>query len=151
MRLRRILPALAASALLAACAPTQSGPAAAGGDVQTGTVRAWLFDEASRAPQAAAVKDAITARQIRAAKPDLYGIAVGGKYTYAMLPFLWANGGDLAKQDGVKWTSTVNSDQAKAGVAQYATLLKDDICPPAQCANLTGTQSVTAFAGGKAG
>ncbi|HKN56097.1 MAG TPA: extracellular solute-binding protein [Amycolatopsis sp.] len=272
MRLRRILPALAASALLAACAPTQSGPAAAGGDEQTGTVRVWLFDEASRAPKEAAVKDAIaefkaahqgvevdvqwvpvegradkfsgafndpanapdvaefgntdvsayaatgaladltgdlsswperndlvptvletakasdkiyglpwftgvralyyrtdvfrqlglkppatlaeltdTARQIRAAKPDLYGIAVGGKYTYAMLPFLWANGGDLAKQDGVKWTSTVNSDQAKAGVTQYATLLKDDICPPAQCANLTGTQSVTAFAGGKAG
>ena len=59
MRLRRILPALAASALLAACAPTQSGPAAAGGDEQTGTVRVWLFDEANRAPKEAAVKDAI--------------------------------------------------------------------------------------------
>jgi N,N'-diacetylchitobiose transport system substrate-binding protein len=91
------------------------------------------------------------ARQIHAAKPDLYGIAVGGKYTYAMLPFLWAHGGDLAKQDGAKWTSTVNTDQARAGITEYATLLKDDICPPAQCANLTGTQSVTAFAGGKAG
>ncbi|WP_410672370.1 extracellular solute-binding protein [Amycolatopsis sp. cmx-4-68] len=91
------------------------------------------------------------ARKIRAAKPDLYGIAVGGKYTYAMLPFLWANGGELAQQNGDKWTSTVTGEQAKAGVTQYANLLKDDICPPAQCANLTGTQSVTAFAGGKAG
>ena len=91
------------------------------------------------------------ARKIRAAKPDLYGIAVGGKYTYAMLPFLWANGGELAQESGGKWQSTVTGEQAKAGVTQYANLLKDDICPPAQCANLTGTQSVTAFAGGKAG
>jgi N,N'-diacetylchitobiose transport system substrate-binding protein len=91
------------------------------------------------------------ARKIRAAKPDLYGISVGGKYTYAMLPFLWANGGELAQENGGKWTSTVTGEQAKAGVTQYANLLKDDICPPAQCANLTGTQSVTAFAGGKAG
>lgn len=91
------------------------------------------------------------ARKIRAAKPDLYGISVGGKYTYAMLPFLWANGGELAQEEGGKWKSAVTGDQAKAGVTQYANLLKDDICPPAQCANLTGTQSVTAFAGGKAG
>lgn len=91
------------------------------------------------------------ARKIRAAKPDLYGISVGGKYTYAMLPFLWANGGELAQEESGKWKSAVTGEQAKAGVTQYANLLKDDICPPAQCANLTGTQSVTAFAGGKAG
>jgi N,N'-diacetylchitobiose transport system substrate-binding protein len=36
-------------------------------------------------------------------------------------------------------------------VTAYANLIKPDICPPEQCANLTGTQSVTAFAGGKAG
>ncbi len=271
MRPRRILPVVTALALLAACAPTQSAPAGAGGDEKTGTVRVWLFDEANRAPKEAAVKDAITefkaahqgvevdvqwvpvegradkfsgafndpanapdvaefgntdvssyaatgaladltgdlgswsegkdliptvldtaksggktyglpwytgvralyyrtdvftnlgykppatlaeltevARRIRAETPDMYGISVGGKYTYAMLPFLWANGGELAKQDGMKWTSTVDSEQARAGVTAYAALLKDDICPPAACANLTGTQSVQAFAGGKA-
>lgn len=272
MRLRRTLPVVAGLALLAGCAPTQSAPAAGGGDEKTGTVRVWLFDEANRAPKEAAVKEAITefkaahsgvevdvqwvpvegradkfsgafndpanapdvaefgntdvssyaatgaladltgdlaswgegkdliptvvdtaksggktyglpwytgiralyyrtdvfaelglkppatlaeltddARKIRAAKPDLYGISVGGKYTYAMLPFLWANGGELAQESDGKWKSTVTGEQAKAGVTQYANLLKDDICPPAQCANLTGTQSVTAFAGGKAG
>ncbi|WP_326836736.1 extracellular solute-binding protein [Amycolatopsis rhabdoformis] len=275
MRVRRTFTAIsvsAALALLAACAPTQSAPAAAGGDDQTGTLRVWLFDEASRAPKEAAVKEAITefkaahagvdvdvqwvpvegradkfsgafndpsnapdvaefgntdvasyaqtgalsdlsgdisswsegkdllptvldtaksggktyglpwytgiralyyrtdvftelgleppatlaeltddARKIHAAKPDLYGISTGGKYTYALLPFVWANGGDVAKSDGGKWTSTVESAPAKAGITAYANLLKDDICPPAACANLTGTQSVTAFAGGKAG
>ncbi|MFI9504486.1 extracellular solute-binding protein [Nocardia sp. NPDC052566] len=270
--MKRALTAGAALFLLAGCAPVQSGPAGAGGDEKTGTVRVWLFDEANRAPKEAVVAEAIaeykaahanvdvdvqwvpiasradkfagafndpasapdvaefgntdlagyattgafadlgaeltawpegkglipsvldtaksggktyglpwftgiralyyrtdvftelglkppttlaeltdTARRIRAAKPDLYGIAVGGKFTYAMLPYLWANGGELAKQDGATWTSTVNSDQAKEGITRYAELIHDDICPPAQCADFTGTQSVTAFAGGKAG
>ncbi|MBB4682982.1 extracellular solute-binding protein [Amycolatopsis jiangsuensis] len=272
MRLRRSLPAFAALALLAGCAPAQSGPAGAGGDEQTGTLRVWLFDEASRAPKEAAVKEAAAefeaahsgvhvdvqwvpvegradkfsgafndpanapdlaefgntdvasyaetgalsdlsgdiaswpqgedllpsvldtakangktyglpwytgiralyyrtdvftelglkppstlaeltddARKIRAAKPELYGIATGGKYTYAMLPFVWANGGDVAAQDNGKWTSTLESGPAAEGLTGYSALLKDDICPPSACANLTGTQSVTAFAGGKAG
>ncbi|WP_020660364.1 extracellular solute-binding protein [Amycolatopsis benzoatilytica] len=272
MKLRSVLPAAAALALLASCAPAQSGPAAAGGDQTSGTLRVWLFDEANRAPKEAAVKEAITefeahhsgvrvdvqwvavedrankfsgafndpsnapdvaefgntdvasyaqtgalsdlgkdlanwsdgkdllpsvldtakadgktygipwftgiralyyrtdvfaelglkppatlaelteaAHKIRAAKPDLYGIATGGKFTYAMLPFVWANGGEIAKQDNGKWKSTMDSPQARAGVAAYANLIKDDSCPPAACANLTGTQSITAFAGGKAG
>ncbi|WP_410634444.1 extracellular solute-binding protein [Amycolatopsis sp. cmx-4-83] len=113
--------------------------------------RTDVFTELGLKPPATLAELTDTARRIRAAKPDLYGISVGGKYTYAMLPFLWANGGELAKDDGGKWKSAVTEEKAKTGVAQYASLLKDDVCPPAQCANLTGTQSVTAFAGGKAG
>jgi N,N'-diacetylchitobiose transport system substrate-binding protein len=113
--------------------------------------RTDVFTELGLKPPSTLSELTEDARKIRAAKPDLYGISVGGKYTYAMLPFLWANGGELAQESGGKWTSTVTGEQAKAGVTQYANLLKDDICPPAQCANLTGTQSVTAFAGGKAG
>lgn len=113
--------------------------------------RTDIFTELGLKPPATLAELTETARTIRAKKPELYGIAVGGKYTYAMLPFLWANGGEIAKQDGDKWKSTVDSEQAKAGVAAYANLLKADICPPEQCANLTGTQSIQAFAGGKAG
>ncbi len=113
--------------------------------------RTDVFTELGLKPPSTLAELTDDARRIRAAKPDLYGISVGGKYTYAMLPFLWANGGELAQDNGGKWKSAVTEDKAKAGVTQYANLLKDDICPPAQCANLTGTQSVTAFAGGKAG
>lgn len=257
--------------LLAGCAPVQSDPAGIGGDEQTGTVRVWLFDEATRAPKEAVINEAIaeftatrpdvrvdvqwvpvaaraekfagafndpssapdvaefgntdlasyavsgafadlttdiaawpegkdlvpsvldtaksggkiyglpwytgiralyyrtdifaelglrppstlaelaeTARRIRAAKPELYGISVGGKYTYAMLPFLWAYGGEIAEHDGTMWNSTINTDRAKEGITRYAELIQDDICPPAQCVDFTGTQSVQAFAGGKA-
>ena len=39
---------------------------------------------------------------------------------------------------------------AKAGVAKYAELIKDDICPPATCAGNGGDASVEAFRAGKA-
>ncbi|MFC9995916.1 extracellular solute-binding protein [Nocardia sp. NPDC127526] len=113
--------------------------------------RTDVFTELGLRPPATLAELADTARRIRAAKPELYGIAVGGKYTYAMLPFLWAHGGELAVNDGAGWNAAVNSDRAKEGITRYTELIRDDICPPAQCADLTGTQSVTAFAGGKAG
>jgi N,N'-diacetylchitobiose transport system substrate-binding protein len=113
--------------------------------------RTDVFTELGLTPPKTLAELAETARKIHAAKPDLYGIAVGGKYQFALLPYIWANGGEVAKQDGGKWTSTINSPQARDGLRQYAELIKDDICPPAKCAQLTGSQSVTAFAGGAAG
>ncbi|RDI63533.1 extracellular solute-binding protein [Nocardia pseudobrasiliensis] len=91
-----------------------------------------------------------TARAVHAARPDLYGIAVGAKYTYALLPFLWAHGGELATYDGTMWNAAIADLPARAGIEQYAALIHDDICPPAQCVGFTGTQAVQAFAGGKA-
>lgn len=112
--------------------------------------RTDVFTELGLEPPATLEELADTARRIRAAKPDLYGIAVGGKYQFALLPYIWANGGDVAKRDGEVWRATIDSRQARDGLRQYAELISDDICPPAQCAQLTGSQSVAAFAGGKA-
>jgi N,N'-diacetylchitobiose transport system substrate-binding protein len=91
-----------------------------------------------------------TARAIRAARPDLYGISVGGKYLFALLPFIWAHGGDIAEPNGETWSATIDSPPARTGFARYTELIARDICPPEQCAQLTGSQSVAAFAGGKA-
>lgn len=113
--------------------------------------RTDVFQELGLQPPKSLAELTETARRIRAAKPDLYGIAVGGKYLYGALPYVWANGGDVAKQDGDKWTAAINSQQSRDGLRQFAELIKDDICPPAACAQFTGTQSVAAFAGGKAG
>jgi N,N'-diacetylchitobiose transport system substrate-binding protein len=113
--------------------------------------RTDVFDELKLKPPKTLKELTETARKIRTAKPDLYGIAVGGKYQFALLPYIWANGGDVAEQNGDTWKSTIDSKESKAGLSQYAELLKDDICPPAACAQLTGSQSVAAFAGGKAG
>ncbi|MFJ8041699.1 extracellular solute-binding protein [Kitasatospora sp. NPDC096147] len=91
------------------------------------------------------------ATKVRAAKPDLLGIAVGGKYTFGALPFVWAGGGDLAAKQGAKYAAAVNSDASKAGVKAYTDLFTDAICPAQRCADLTGGKTVEAFASGTAG
>ncbi|GGZ22055.1 extracellular solute-binding protein [Streptomyces poonensis] len=99
-----------------------------------------------------------TARKIRAAEPDLYGLAVGGAYTYGAMPFIWAHGGELAESEGAAgeggsgaFSSAVDSPAARKGIEAYTSLFGDDNCPAAKCAGMTGNDTVTAFAAGKAG
>ncbi|GAA2778854.1 hypothetical protein GCM10010521_67270 [Streptomyces rameus] len=54
-----------------------------------------------------------TAKRIRAAEPDLYGLAVGGAYTYGAMPFIWANGGALASGSGLEVRCTVRLNEDK--------------------------------------
>lgn len=72
----------------------------------------------------------------------MFGVAVGGKYTYAAMPFVWDAGGDIA---------AIDSAQSRAGLTAYTNLIAPDNCPPQQCADLTGGKTVDLFAGGKAG
>ncbi|WP_221357370.1 extracellular solute-binding protein [Streptomyces beigongshangae] len=92
-----------------------------------------------------------TARKIRQAKPELYGLAVGGAYTYGAMPFIWANGGEIAEGKGGSYASTIDSAQARKGIKAYTSLFGDDNCPAAKCAGMGGNDTVTAFASGKAG
>ncbi|BBC33590.1 ABC transporter, substrate-binding protein [Streptomyces graminofaciens] len=92
-----------------------------------------------------------TAKKIRAAKPDLYGLAVGGAYTYGAMPFIWANGGEIAVGKGGSYAATIDSAAAQKGIKAYASLFGDDNCPAAKCAGMGGNDTVTAFASGKAG
>ncbi|EGX57812.1 sugar ABC transporter solute-binding protein [Streptomyces zinciresistens K42] len=94
---------------------------------------------------------ATAARKIRAARPELYGIAVGGAYTYGAMPFVWANGGELATGKGGSYASAIDSPEAQKGIKAYTSLFSDDNCPAAKCAGMGGNDTVTAFAAGKAG
>ncbi|MFJ9061683.1 extracellular solute-binding protein [Streptomyces sp. NPDC102409] len=91
-----------------------------------------------------------TAKKIHREKPDLYGLAVGGAYTYGAMPFVWAHGGELADETGVTYASAVNSEKARKGIEAYTSLFGDDNCPAAKCAAMGGNATVTAFASGKA-
>ncbi|MFF9840139.1 extracellular solute-binding protein [Streptomyces sp. NPDC013740] len=91
-----------------------------------------------------------TAKKIRKARPELYGIAVGGAYTYGAMPFVWAAGGELATRQGDSYKAAVDSEAARKGIATYASLFGDDNCPAAKCAQMGGNATVTAFAAGKA-
>jgi len=48
------------------------------------------------------------------------------------MPFIWGAGGELATQQGAKWTCGLTSDKARAGIQYYADLaLKDGVSLPA--------------------
>ncbi|WP_432067135.1 extracellular solute-binding protein [Streptomyces sp. C10-9-1] len=90
------------------------------------------------------------AKRIRAARPELYGIAVGGANTYGALPFIWARGGGIAELRDGAWTSVIDSPASRRGIAAYTSLFGEDNCPAATCAGMGGNATITAFAAGKA-
>ncbi|MFH9584262.1 extracellular solute-binding protein [Streptomyces luteogriseus] len=94
---------------------------------------------------------AAAAREIRAARPELYGLVVGGAYTYGAMPFVWANGGELANGKSGSYASGIDSPQARKGIKAYTSLFGDDNCPAAKCAGMGGNDTISAFAAGKAG
>ncbi|MCX4581823.1 extracellular solute-binding protein [Streptomyces sp. NBC_01481] len=91
-----------------------------------------------------------TSRKIHKAKPELYGLAVGGAYTYGAMPFIWAQGGELAEESGGAYKAAINSPAARKGITAYTSLFGEDNCPAAKCASMGGNATVTAFASGKA-
>ncbi|MFD3565502.1 extracellular solute-binding protein [Streptomyces sp. NPDC058686] len=94
---------------------------------------------------------AATARKIHKERPDLYGLAVGGAYTYGAMPFIWSQGGELAEKNGGSYESAIDSPAAQKGIEAYTSLFGGDNCPAAKCAGMGGNDTVTAFASGKAG
>ncbi|MEU3249952.1 extracellular solute-binding protein [Streptomyces sp. NPDC006997] len=112
--------------------------------------RTDVFDELGLKPPQSQAELVATAREIRAAKPGLYGLAVGGAYTYGALPFIWAHGGELATGKGGSYASAIDGAAARKGIKAYTSLFGDDNCPAATCAGWGGNDTVTAFASGKA-
>lgn len=103
--------------------------------------RTDVFEELGLKPPTTVKALTEAARAIRKEKPDLYGLAVGGEYTFGALPFVWDAGGDVESLD---------SEASRKGVKAYTDLLSDDNCPPQACASLTGGKTVELFASGKA-
>ncbi len=93
-----------------------------------------------------------TAKKVHKERPELYGLAVGGAYTYGAMPFIWAHGGDIATGGGDKgaFTAAIDSDASKRGISAYTALFGNDNCPASKCAQMGGNDTVQAFASGKA-
>ncbi|WP_205752754.1 extracellular solute-binding protein [Cryptosporangium phraense] len=47
-----------------------------------------------------------------------------GQSWYTLLSWVWANGGDVAKDEGGKWTGTLDSPEAQKGFEDYAKVYK---------------------------
>lgn len=72
------------------------------------------------------------AKKIQAAKPGVAGLAVAGDYNFALFPFIWANGGEIALREGGTWKSGIDAPAAKRGIDVYTGLVtRDQVSPPA--------------------
>lgn len=111
--------------------------------------RTDLFTEAGLTPPTSYAELVAANQRIHAAHPDTFGIAVGGKYTFAALPFVWDAGGDIATKDGSSFKAAIDSPASQAGIKRYTDLFGADGCPAQQCADLTGGKTVDLFAAGK--
>ncbi|MFD8501987.1 extracellular solute-binding protein [Streptomyces sp. NPDC059687] len=112
--------------------------------------RTDVFEELGLQPPKTLAQLVETARAVHAARPGLYGLAVGGAYTYGALPFIWAHGGELAVGSGGSYSAAVDGTAARAGISAYTSLFGNGNCPAAKCAEMGGNDTVTAFAAGKA-
>ncbi|WP_233438684.1 extracellular solute-binding protein [Actinokineospora spheciospongiae] len=54
--------------------------------------------------------------------PDFQALYLPGQNWYSLLSFIYDEGGDIAKQDGTKFTASLDSPQAKAGLEFYKQL-----------------------------
>jgi N,N'-diacetylchitobiose transport system substrate-binding protein len=112
--------------------------------------RTDVFADLKLKPPATQAELIADARTIHRKRPDLYGLAVGGAYTYGAMPFIWSAGGELAKKKDSTFTSAIDSAAARSGITAYTSLFGDDNCPAAKCAAWGGNDTVTAFTAGKA-
>ncbi|MBH1932807.1 extracellular solute-binding protein [Streptomyces sp. AV19] len=112
--------------------------------------RTDVFRELGLAPPRTLAELAATARRIHRERPRLYGLAVGGAYTYGALPFVWAHGGDVARRSGRTWRAAIDDEKSRAGVRAWTGLFGDDNCPASRCAAMGGNDTVQAFASGRA-
>jgi len=57
-------------------------------------------------------------KEDNASIPNFSGIYLPGKNWFEALPFLWANGGDIAVKDGSKWTGKLSSPESIKGLTE---------------------------------
>ncbi|MFD8501030.1 extracellular solute-binding protein [Amycolatopsis sp. NPDC059657] len=100
--------------------------------------------------------DAITKLKAKfGSDPDFQPLYLPGQYWYALLSFLWDDGGDVAKADGKKFKSTLDSAGSKAGIEFYKQLVetsgtkapKDNDEATPQQATIYGAGKVAMFIG----
>jgi len=113
--------------------------------------RTDVFDQLGLQPPTTMDEIAEAGRAVHAADPGMVGVAAGGAYQFAAMPYIWAHGGALAEEVGDGFESRISTPESQEGVAAYTELLADDICPPQTCAEWGGNDSVEQFSSGGAG
>jgi N,N'-diacetylchitobiose transport system substrate-binding protein len=87
------------------------------------------------------------AEAIKKADPKIYPVGYTGLTEHMYLPTIWQAGGEIAKQDGNNWTSTLNSPQTAQAIDYYTWFYKNGMSPKA-AVGWEEPDAQTAFANG---
>lgn len=71
------------------------------------------------------------AAKIKASQSDIVPFAVAGSCTYCAMPFVWGAGGEVATDQGGKWTASIDSAQAQKGLEFYTGMASKGYSTPA--------------------
>lgn len=113
--------------------------------------RTDVFEELGLEPPTTLAEVTEAGRAVHAADPGMVGVAVGGAYQYAAMPYVWAHGGAIAEETGDGFESRIATPESQEGVAAFSELIAEDVCPPQTCAEWDGNASVEQFTAGRAG
>ena len=112
--------------------------------------RTDVFDDLGIEPPRTLAEVADAARRIRAERPELYGLAVGGAYTYGAMPFIWAPAGSWRRNRAVSTPRRSTEPGRRRGSPLTPTCSRRTTAPPRNAPGWAAT-TVEAFAAGKAG
>jgi N,N'-diacetylchitobiose transport system substrate-binding protein len=90
--------------------------------VRSVVYRTDIFEELGLEPPTTWDELLETGLALESAKPELTPFAVPGDSANLAYPFIWGNGAELATQDGGKWTSGLDSPEAREGLQFYTDL-----------------------------
>lgn len=72
------------------------------------------------------------AAKIKTAKPGMLPFPIAGDQEFAVYPFVWSAGGQIATESGGKWKSAIDSPEARKGIQFYADIaVKNGFSTPA--------------------
>jgi ABC-type glycerol-3-phosphate transport system substrate-binding protein len=88
------------------------------------------------------------AQKLMAKYPGTYGIGAPSNYTNAIVSFIWGAGGQVATESNGKWTATLTSPAAEAGIKFYLDLYATDKASPSKYIGQTELGNPGATSGG---
>jgi ABC-type glycerol-3-phosphate transport system substrate-binding protein len=88
------------------------------------------------------------AKKLMAKNPGTYGLGAPTYDTPAVASFIWGAGGQIATQQGGKWTAQLTSPQSEAGIKFYVDLFRTDKVSPSKYIGQTELGNVGATSGG---
>ncbi|RSM38233.1 sugar ABC transporter substrate-binding protein [Amycolatopsis balhimycina DSM 5908] len=81
--------------------------------------------------------------------PEFQALYMPGQNWYALLSFIWDNGGDVAKADGKNYKATLETPEAKAGLEFYKKLVDASGTKAPKDADEAKPQQATIYGAGK--